>query len=73
MTDGSPNIIGPIGGLLGLGIMAVAAKGLIDVVKEQSQVDREKKRAALYREKQHYTPRPSADRIDRGLNRMLGR
>ena len=76
MTDQPPNIIGPIGGLVGLGIMAYGAKTLIDVMKEKTQEDKGKKRAALYREKQTYTPRPEAqsdDRIQRSLNRMLGR
>lgn len=73
MTDGAPNIIGPIGGLLGLGVMAYAAKGVIDVMKQQSMEDKAKKRQARYREKYEYTPRPEADRIQRGLNKMLGR
>lgn len=74
MTDGAPNIIGPVGTLLGLGVMAYAAKGVIDIVKDKALEEKGRKRAALYREKQHYTPRiESQDRVQRGLNRMLGR
>lgn len=75
MTDGQPpNIIGPIGSLVGLGIMAYGAKTLIDVVKEKTQEDKGRKRAAQYRERQAYTPRiESDDRIQRSLNKMLGR
>ena len=74
MTDGPPNIIGPIGGLLGIGVMALAAKGVIDIVKEQSQQQKAKQRTTRYREKYDYTPRVEAqDRVQRGLDRMLGR
>jgi hypothetical protein len=35
--------------------------------------EKAKKRKALYTEKYERTPRPEANVIDRGLNRMLGR
>jgi len=56
--------------------MALAAKGVIDIVKEQSQTDKAKKRKLHYTEKYEHTPRPqsqSNDRVQRGLDRMLGR
>lgn len=71
MTDGPPNIIGPIGGLLGLGVMAYAAKGVIDIVKETAEKQKKKKPGMQYREPEERTPRAEADRIQRGLNKML--
>jgi len=76
MTNGTPSIGPAIGGLLGIGVMALAAKGVIDIVKEQSQTDKAKKRKLHYTEKYEHTPRPqsqSNDRVQRGLDRMLGR
>lgn len=72
MTD-APNIGPAIGGLLGIGVMALAAKGVIDIVKEKSMEDKAKKRKALYTEKYDRAPRPNSSVVDRGLNRMLGR
>lgn len=37
MSDGIPNIAGPIGSLVGIGTMAYAAKGVTDVLKTQSK------------------------------------
>ena len=71
MTDGAPNIIGPIGGLLGLGVMAYAAKGVIDIVKQKTMEDKGRQRIARYREKYDYTPKPANDMINRGLSKML--
>lgn len=67
MTDGPPNIAPALGGLLGLGVLTVAAKGLIDTMKDKS------KNKEMYREPKENIPRPENDVIDRGLNRMLGR
>lgn len=74
MTD-APGIGPAIGGLLGVGVMALAAKGVIDIVKEQQEKEKLKQsKKYTYREPREYTPRPEADnRIDRGLDRMLGR
>jgi hypothetical protein len=79
MTD-APNIGPAIGGLLGVGVMALAAKGVIDIVKEQQEKEKLKQnRKYTYREPREYTPRYSEryseadNRIDRGLDRMLGR
>lgn len=74
MTNGQPpNIIGPIGGLLGLGVMAYAAKSVIDVLKDKAQEEKAKKRTLRYTEKYDRTPRPESNMVDRGLNKMLGR
>lgn len=72
MTDSPPNIIGPVGGLMGIGIMALAAKGVIDIVKETADKQKREKRP-LYKEPTGYTPRAESDVVNRGLNRMLGR
>lgn len=75
MTDGQPpNIIGPIGGLVGLGVMAYGAKAVIDVLKEKTE-ETKKHKKPLYQEPRHQTPRVTAsdDRVTRGLNKMLGR
>jgi len=75
MADG--DIIGPaVGGLIGIGIMALAAKGVIDIVKEQQEKDKKKRRPQpLYQEPRgSYNPRiESSDRVERGLNKMLGK
>jgi hypothetical protein len=73
MTDGQPNIIGPIGGLVGLGVMAYGAKAVIDVLKDKAQEHKKKK--PLYQEPLERSPRITAsdDRVTRGLNKMLGR
>jgi hypothetical protein len=75
MADG--DIIGPVGGLIGIGIMALAAKGVIDIVKEQKEkeeIERKKRKQPLYQEPRAYAPRiESQDRVQRGLDKMLGR
>jgi len=78
MTDGQPpNIIGPLAGLAAIGVMAYGAKTVIDVLKEKSLEQKKKKPIQpLYREPRQQAPRVSAEadnRIDRGLNKMLGR
>jgi len=73
MTEGAPDI----GPLLGVGIMALAAKGVIDIVKEQKEkgeIERKKRKQPLYQEPRVYAPRiESQDRVQRGLDKMLGR
>ena len=72
MADG--DIIGPVGGLIGIGIMALAAKGVIDIVKEQKDKDQKKRKQPLYQEPRPYAPRiESQDTVQRGLDKMLGR
>ena len=76
MTDG-PDIIGPVGTLVGLGIMAYGAKSIIDIMRDKAL--EEKKRKPLYNEPRQNAPRVTAnnnqadDRITNGLNKMLGR
>lgn len=73
MTDGAPGIGPAVGGLIGVGVMALAAKGVIDIVKEQQEKEK-KKRKPLYQEPRPYAPRvESQDRVQRGLDKMLGR
>lgn len=70
MTE-PPNIIGPIGSLVGLGIMAYAAKGVIDIVKDTTEKQKKKLPGRQYKEPIGYTPRIESDRVQRGLNKML--
>jgi len=76
MTDG-PDIIGPIAGLAAIGVMAYGAKTVIDVLKDKAEEQKKKKPVhPLYREPRQQAPRVTAEadnRIDRGLNKMLGR
>jgi len=71
MTDGQPDIVGPIGSLVGLGIMAYGAKTLIDVMRDKS-VTQQPKKQYTQQPKKVYTEQ-SDDRVTRGLNKMLGR
>jgi hypothetical protein len=71
MTNGGPNIIGPVGGLIGLGVMAYAAKGVIDVLKDEVEKDKKRKKKAMYKEPDSITPKFEGDIIGRGLGRML--
>lgn len=75
MTDQPPNIIGPIASLAAVGVMAYGAKTLIDVIKEKSLEKGKKSKKPLYQEPRSHAPPITAqdNRIDRGLNRMLGR
>ena len=62
-----------IGLFVCIGIMALAAKGVIDIVKEQSEKEKKKVPKQIY-EPREYTPRiESEDIIGRGLDKMLRR
>lgn len=74
MTDGQPNITGPVGTLIGLGVLAYGAKTVIDVLKDKAE-EQKKHKKPLYQEPREQAPRVTAsdDRVTRGLNKMLGR
>lgn len=61
----SGNIVGPIGGLIGIGVMAYTAKKVVDVTAEQAG---KKKKAKPVQQKQSM-----GFDIDNSLNKMLGR
>lgn len=79
MTDGQPDIVGPIGSLVGLGIMAYGAKSIIDIMKDKAIEEKKRKKSFTYQEPRQQAPRVTAtniqadDRITSGLNKMLGR
>jgi len=73
MTDGVPNIVGPIGGLVGIGIMATAANSIIKTVEQQS---RGKKMKVKRNPNPGYTPNPYgkasfASTMDERIKRMI--
>lgn len=60
--SGPGNIVGPIGGLIGIGVMAYAAKKVIDTTAEQAQ--KKKKKTPV-------KTQPLSFNVDKSLNRML--
>ena len=72
MTDGVPNIVPAIGGLVGIGIMAGVANQVIKTVGEQSQPKKKSKN----RKNPNYVPNPYgqvsfASNMDERIKRMI--
>jgi len=64
MTDGVPNIVGPIAGLVGIGVMAGVANEVIKTVGEQGQFKGKKKKA-------RYVTKSFSEGMDERIRRMI--